>query len=108
MDHFIKLAQHFYCDGETLPNLKQCHRNYDRICLVQTVMRRVIHKFNIFKKVKNNKKSETCRIIGNSLFNSENWFGALECYNKSICFATENSEHLAMGYGNGLRFHPYA
>lgn len=51
---------------------------------------------------KNNDKSLQFRKEGNQFFslNSKDYFKALELYNKSICFAEEDSENLSIGYAN--------
>lgn len=102
MDNLVALVMNLAADGRTPQNLKNCYRNYDRICLINSIllMRRKGDKFTIPNHQKNNKKSENFRLLGNKLFSNKKWFGALECYNKSICFATKNSEQLAIGYAN--------
>ncbi|XP_037029728.1 SET and MYND domain-containing protein 4-like [Bradysia coprophila] len=102
MNDFLDLAMNLAMDGRTLTNLRTCDRNFDRICLMRNIfaLRRVNDKFVIPNPSKNDKKSENFRLLGNKLFSVEKWFGALEYYNKSICFATKNSEQLAIGYAN--------
>lgn len=101
MENLMDLAMNL-ADGSTAHNLKECNRNFDRICLINNIllMRREENKFNVPKEPKNNQKSESFRLLGNQLFSRKKWFGALECYNKSICFAVKNSEQLSIGYAN--------
>lgn len=102
MNNLLDLAMALAMDGRTAQNLKECYRNYDRICFINSILmiRQERHKFFVSNQPKSNTKSEQFRLLGNKLFAVKKWFGALECYNKSICFATKNSEQLAIGYAN--------
>lgn len=55
------------------------------------------------REPKNNKKSEEFREIGNNHFSTGTnaaFLDALKWYNKSICYAEEDSEHISIGYAN--------
>ncbi|KMY93095.1 SET and MYND domain-containing protein 4 [Drosophila simulans] len=84
--------------------LKENHRKVD------FVMRALID-FKYIEKIflnvtlredKCNKRSVEFRMLGNEQFSlkNRNYFKALELYNKSICYAEPNSEHLSIGYAN--------
>lgn len=49
---------------------------------------------------KSDSASLAARNEGNKFFKEGNYVAALESYNRSICLATENSEHLSIGYAN--------
>jgi SET and MYND domain-containing protein 4 len=49
---------------------------------------------------KNDIASTNFRKSGNECFAAKQYFDALECYNKSICFAEKETENLAIGYAN--------
>lgn len=102
MDKFLDLAMELATDGRTTQNLKDCYGSYDRICLINSVlsMRNKRQQLTVPQQQKNNKTSEKFRLFGNTLFSSKKWFDALECYNRSICYATKNSEQLGIGYAN--------
>lgn len=50
--------------------------------------------------MKDNKKAETFRSEGNALFNHGKFYEALILYNKSLCHAVSQSNHLALAYAN--------
>lgn len=49
---------------------------------------------------KNNELAQEYRRQGNDKWRCKDYFQALELYNKSICFAENDSEHLGIGYAN--------
>ena len=53
-----------------------------------------------FKHIKSEETALMYRLRGNELYKSKQFFSALICYNKSLCFAECNSKHLALCYGN--------
>lgn len=50
--------------------------------------------------VKNNGQSTEHRKLGNKLFAQKKWREAMESYNKSLCYAENNSENVALVYSN--------
>lgn len=49
---------------------------------------------------KSNKAAEEHRIAGNALFAEKKWLGALEKYNKSLCYSENGTESLGYAYAN--------
>ncbi|XP_031628450.1 SET and MYND domain-containing protein DDB_G0273589-like [Contarinia nasturtii] len=49
---------------------------------------------------KNSKEALRFRQKGNAVFGEKKWMHAIECYNKSICFAKDGSELMGLAYAN--------
>lgn len=56
--------------------------------------------YSQFKQIKSEEIAQMFRLRGNELFKSKRFFSALNCYNKCLCYAANDSKHLAMCYGN--------
>ncbi|KAH8279079.1 hypothetical protein KR026_001328 [Drosophila bipectinata] len=81
--------------------------NYSKVNFVEHALIDFKYMEKIFLNVtlredKCNKRSVEFRMLGNEQFSLKNrkYFQALELYNKSICYAEPNSEHLSIGYAN--------
>lgn len=53
-----------------------------------------------FHSAKNNELSEVFRNEGNKFYKSGQFFEAMKGYNRSLCYAKVDSEHMALAYGN--------
>lgn len=84
----------WYESGENIP---------ERIISLEGILNKknILIDFNIFNS-KCNDKSEYYRKCGNEYYSipNQNYFKALEFYNKSICWAPNDSANLAYGYAN--------
>lgn len=50
--------------------------------------------------IKNNEHSTALRIDGNEKFRTEKWEDAMNCYNRSLCFAENDSENVGLAFAN--------
>lgn len=82
--------------------MPECATAFDRMCVVNTrlLVRGEEDLFTIRNRPKNNGQAEIHRKQGNKFFIDDMWLEALVCYNKSLCYATKTSEHLAIAYSN--------
>lgn len=71
-----------------------------RYCLALFDERNLLPSVPETPQPKNASISSDARNNGNDYFKEENYVLALECYNRSICHASENSEDLSIGYAN--------
>ncbi|XP_055372440.1 SET and MYND domain-containing protein 4 [Condylostylus longicornis] len=85
----------------------EIRENYEKVNSVEELLVKYQFIERIGLKVtlrleKSNEKSIAFRKEGNEYFSLEkqNYFKALELYNKSICFAQPNSENISIGYAN--------
>lgn len=53
-----------------------------------------------FKKVKDEELAKRYRTEGNEKYKSRNFLGALESYNKSLCFSPVGSANIAIVYAS--------
>lgn len=55
---------------------------------------------NVLKKEKNEEKAKTYRNQGNVKYQRKNFLGALELYNKSLCFSPDDCENIGTVYAS--------
>ncbi|EDW35856.1 GL16991 [Drosophila persimilis] len=106
-DDLVKKLNDWKLIGIISGKFNELKENYSKVNFVEHALIDFKYMEKIFLNVtlredKCNKRSVEFRMLGNEQFSLKNrkYFQALELYNKSICFAEPNSEHLSIGYAN--------
>ncbi|EDW73803.1 uncharacterized protein Dwil_GK19653 [Drosophila willistoni] len=106
-DDLVKKLNDWKLIGIISGKFRELKENYSKVNFVEHALIDFKYMEKIYLNVvmredKSNKRSVEFRMLGNEQFSLKNrkYFQALELYNKSICFAEPNSEHLSIGYAN--------
>ncbi|XP_017069459.1 SET and MYND domain-containing protein 4 [Drosophila eugracilis] len=106
-DDLVKKLKDWKLIGIISGKFNELKENHRKVDFVERALIDFKYMEKIFLNVtlqedKCNKRSVEFRMLGNEQFSLKNrkYFQALELYNKSICYAEPNSEHLSIGYAN--------